>query len=99
MEYSELRKWLKNLSRTIVVFLAILIGYTFYYSLHKILGFTAVVLGAWIVLITPSLIHNKLIAKSYCEKCFNWFIIIYAILAGLILGFVIIYTWNDSSLE
>jgi hypothetical protein len=62
MEYSLLRKWLKNLSRTIVVFSAVTIGYTFYYSLHKILGFTAIVVGSWVVIIFPSAIHNKLIA-------------------------------------
>jgi hypothetical protein len=95
MDHSELRKWLKNLSRTIIVFLSTFIGFTFYYSLHKILGFTAVVLGAWVVLITPSAIHNKLIAKNNMEKCFNWIIIVYAILAGVIFGSIIIYTWND----
>jgi hypothetical protein len=95
MAYSELRKWLKNLSRTVVVFLAISIGYNFYYCIHKILGFTAIVVGSWIVLITPSAIHNKLIAKTSLERCFNWFIIIYALLIGIIIGSIIIYTWND----
>ena len=95
MKYSELRKWLKNLSRTIIVFAAISIGYTFYKNLHKILGFTAIVLGSWIVLITPSALHNRLVAKTTCDKCFNWFIIIYALLMGLVFGTIIIYTWDD----
>ena len=64
MQYSELRKWLKNLSRTIVVTAAVFIGYLCYKHLHKVLGFTGIVLGAYIVLITPSLIHNKLVAKT-----------------------------------
>ena len=96
MDYSEGRKWLKNFSRTLIVASSVTLGYTFYYSLHKILGFTAVVLGAWIVLITPSAIHIKLVAKTSWEKCFNWFIIIYAILMGIIFGTLIIYTWNDA---
>ena len=96
MEYSELRKWLKNFSRTLIVTSSVYLGYTVYYSLHKILGFTAVVLGSWVVLITPSAIHLKLVAKGPWEKCFNWFIIIYAILMGVVFGTLIIYTWNDT---
>ena len=96
MDYSEGRKWLKNFSRTLIVAASVSLGYTFYHSLHKILGFTAVVLGAWVVLITPSAIHIKLVAKSSWDKCFNWFIIIYAILMGLVFGTLIIYTWNDA---
>ena len=62
MEYSLFRKWLKNLSRTIVVGAAIIISIIFYYSLHKILGFSGLILGSIIVLITPSLIHQTIVA-------------------------------------
>ena len=95
MNYSELRKWLKNLSRTIIVTSAVFIGYYFYKHLHKILGFTGIVLGAYIVLVTPSFIHNKLVAKTPCARCFNYFIIIYAILMGLVFGSLIIINWNE----
>lgn len=64
MEYSSTRKWLKNLSRTINLSLALLIAITFYYSLHKILGFSAVIFGTIIVLIFPALIHNKISAET-----------------------------------
>ena len=67
MEYSELRKWLKNLSRTIVVALALFISIVFYYSLHKILGFSGLILGSIVVLIVPSLIHNTLVATTKTE--------------------------------
>jgi amino acid permease len=64
MEYSATRKWLKNLSRTINLALALAIAITFYYSLHKILGFSAVVFGSVIVLVFPAIIHNKLVAET-----------------------------------
>ena len=64
MQYSTLRKWLKNLSRTIVVITALIIAITFYSSLHKIIGLAGVILGSIIVLITPALINNKLYAES-----------------------------------
>ena len=57
MDYSECRKWLKNLSRSFVVAIALIISVIYYYSLHKILGFSGLILGSIIVLITPSLIH------------------------------------------
>ena len=64
MQYSTLRKWLKNTSRTVNLILALLIAITFYYKLHKILGFSAVVFGSVIVLVLPSLVHNKLVAET-----------------------------------
>jgi hypothetical protein len=62
MRHSELRKWLKNLSRTIVIFLAVFVGVTYYHYMPKILGLIGVILGAIVVIITPALIHNKLVA-------------------------------------
>ena len=95
MEYSELRKWLKNLSRFIIVVLIVIISITFYYSLHKILGISAVLLGSILVLIIPALIHKKIVADSKMSKCFDWFIVIYGIVCIIGIGFMIIYNWNN----
>jgi len=64
MRYSMLRTWLKNLSRTLVVVVGLLVAYYFYYSLHKVLSFSGVVLGSFVVLITPCLIHLKVLADT-----------------------------------
>ena len=94
MRYSELRKWLKNLSRTIVIFLAVFIGVTYYHYMPKILGLIGVILGAIVVIITPALIHNKLVANSCCAKAFNYIFMVYAVCCAFFITFFVIYTWN-----
>jgi hypothetical protein len=94
MQYSTLRKWLKNLTRTIVVITTLIIALTFYSSLHKIIGLTGVILGSIVVLITPALINNKLYAESTLNKNKNVFTIIYGIIMMIVLTFFIILTWN-----
>ena len=96
MEYSTLRKWLKNLSRTVNLAISLAIAITFYYQLHKILGFSAVVFGVIIVLIIPALIHNKIVADTSCSKFGNYFVLVYAVTASLTIATMIIITWNDS---
>ena len=95
MEYSECRKWLKNLSRTIVIALSLLISSLAYYSLPKIMGLAAVLLGTTVVMITPALINNYLVAKTCCCKAINIIIIIYACCVTVLLTFFLIYTWDS----
>ena len=91
MEFSPLRYWLKNLSRTIVLITATFIAVSFYYHLHKIIGLAGVILGGFIVMIVPSMIHNKLTAKDTCDRCLNYFLITYAIVGAIIITSVIAY--------
>ena len=95
MEYSALRKWLKNISRLSVVILAVFVAVTFYYSLHKILGLTGVLLGSIVVLVMPALIHQRHVAESTSSKCFDIFLVVYAVLAIVVLGSLIVFHWND----
>ncbi len=95
MQYSILRKWLKNLTRTIIVITTLFIALTFYSSLHKIIGLTGVILGSIVVLITPALINNKLYAESTLNKYKNVFIIFYGIIMMIVLTIFIILTWNN----
>ena len=68
MNYSVFRTWLKNLSRTIVVTLGVIIAIVFYYKIPKIIGLTAVILGSIIALIIPPLLHNKIyVGKDQTE--------------------------------
>lgn len=57
MEHSTLRKWLKNLSRTIVLSLGVIIGTIFYYSLPKFQGIFGAIFGTIVVFIFPSILH------------------------------------------
>lgn len=94
MEYSTTRKWLKNLSRLINLAVALLIAITFYYKLHKILGFSAVVVGSIIVLVFPALIHNKIIADTPMAKAGNYFVLGYSVLASITIAVALILTWD-----
>lgn len=94
MRFSALRTWLKNLSRTVVLVAAILIGFFFYYSLHKILSWVGVVIGAFIVLVTPALVHNKVCATARYTRVTNILIAIYAGASAVALGTLIIYNWD-----
>lgn len=94
MKYSLLRTWLKNLSRTTIVVIGLFVAYYFYYSIHKILSFYGVVFGNFVVLITPSLVHYKLIADTKCSKLIDILIIIYSASMAIILGVLIIMRWD-----
>lgn len=94
MHFSSLRTWLKNLSRTIILTLSALIAFFWYYHLHKIFSFAGVVIGSFIVIITPALVHYKVIADTQCSKVSDILIIIYAVCAAITIGTLIIYDWN-----
>ena len=67
-EVTTLRKWLKNLSRTVVVFLGCYFSILFKEELDDFLGVTGAVLGISIILIIPTLCHYKTCAKTNAEK-------------------------------
>lgn len=58
------RKWLKNLSRTIVCFLACFLSITFTNVLDQFLGVSGALLGVPIILIMPTLCHLILVAET-----------------------------------
>merc|ERR1711990_762206 len=93
MEFSTTRYWLMNLSRTIVVISATFIAVSAYHHLHKVVGIAGVLLGGFIVMIVPSMIHNKLNESTNTgfDKCLNYFLIIYAIVGGIIVTAVVLY--------
>lgn len=51
------RKWLKNMSRTFMIFLACLLSITFKNTLDHFLGLSGAVLGIPVILIMPTLCH------------------------------------------
>ena len=62
------RKWLKNLSRLVVVFLGCFLSITFEKVLDNFLGVAGAVLGISIILIVPTLFHYKVCATTPLEK-------------------------------
>ena len=95
MRYSELRKWLKNTSRTLIVALSLVISTLFYAELPRITGLIGVSIGTAVVMITPALLNKDLYAKSTYDRCLNWTIIIYAAICTLLLTTLILLSWNN----
>ena len=93
MRYSTLRKRLKNLTRSFVIGVALLISTLFYYELPKIMGLSAVLLGTTVVMITPALLHNSLVARTPLSRAINWTIIVYACAITVILTYLLAYFW------
>lgn len=97
MEHSTARKWLKNLSRTIVLALGVIIGTIFYYQLPKIAGIIGAIFGTIVVFIFPSILHNKLVAKTTCDRCFNIFLIVYGVVLSIVILTLLIINWNNGT--
>eukprot|EP00355_Strombidium_rassoulzadegani_P010505 CAMPEP_0168615500 /NCGR_PEP_ID=MMETSP0449_2-20121227/4535_1 /TAXON_ID=1082188 /ORGANISM="Strombidium rassoulzadegani, Strain ras09" /LENGTH=196 /DNA_ID=CAMNT_0008656239 /DNA_START=817 /DNA_END=1406 /DNA_ORIENTATION=- len=57
------------------------------------MGLTGVLLGSIVVLVMPSLIHNKLMATSTFQKSMNYCVIAYALVMIIVVSFFIIYYW------
>ena len=93
MRYSMLRIWLKNFSRLVVLFVGVCVAIYFYYLLHRIMALSGVVLGSFIVLITPNYIHYKVVAETQCSRCMDLLVIIYAIIISIGLGTAMILQW------
>ena len=94
MEYSVCRYWLKNLTRTLVLAGAILVGFFLYYYMPKIAGLTALCIGTPVVIVMPALLNNKFYSESTCEFVFNYSLIVYAFCAAILLTVFIILNWN-----
>ena len=72
---------------------ATFIAVSAYHHLHKVVGIAGVLLGGFIVMIVPSLIHNKLneSTNTAADRCLNYFLIVYAIVGGIIVTTVVLY--------
>ena len=95
MEHSTTRKWLKNLSRTVVLAIGVIIGSLFYYQLPKFAGVSGTIFGTIVVFIFPALLHNKLTAKTTCDRCFNYFLMAYGVVLSITILTLLIINWNN----
>ena len=94
MQYSTLRKLLKNLSRVIVLAAGAIIGTIFYYTLPKIAGLIGAIFGTVVVFIFPALLHNKLLAKDSYDRCINWSLLIYGVILASVIFTLLVITWD-----
>lgn len=94
MKHSCCRQWLKNLTRTLVLAGAIIVGYFLYYYMPKIAGLTALAIGTTVVIVMPSLLNNKYVSENICDSVFNYTLIVYAFCAAVLLSALIIINWD-----
>lgn len=82
-EGSYSRNLLNSIASTIVLALGLLFAIQYYSKLDTLLATTALLIGAPVVLIIPSLCHYKLIAArkdTGNDRCIDLSIIIYAVI-------------------
>ena len=48
-------------------------------------------------MVVPSQIHNKLVARTTCERCFNYFLIVFSVTAAIVITSVLIYKEVEES--
>ena len=65
---TKCRKWLKNLSRSVVLGSAIVVSIYFAASLDKVLALTGTIFGTAVVMTFPALCHYHLCARTRWEK-------------------------------
>lgn len=97
LENTWQRKWLKNLSRTVVCFLGCFLSITFTNVLDHFLGVSGAVLGIPIILITPTLCHYKLVAESKLSKRVDVAFILFAIAVMILCAYNGIAAWVAAS--
>ena len=70
------RKWLKNISRTFMIFLGAFLSITFSDTLDHFLGVTGALFGIPLILMGPTICHYNVVAKTRCQKSTDVIILI-----------------------
>jgi len=96
MTNTTTRKWLKNLSRSIICFLGVFLAIELESVLDKFLGVSGALLGIPIILIIPTLCHYNLVASSKNEKMIDIGIIVFSAVIMCISTYLGIKSWIDS---
>lgn len=93
---SPKRQWCKNLSRTLMVVLTIVMGLLLWDSLDKFLSLLGGLACTPIAFILPTLfyIYGGL-NKNKFEYYLNWFVVIISSIIAVFCSFWSIYAWNE----
>lgn len=92
-------KWFKNLSRTIVVFLACFLSITFANVLDHFLGVSGAILGVPIILIMPTLCHYALVAETQVQKGIDIGFILFSCVVTALCSYNGIKNWVQSGMD
>ena len=76
-QHSNLRKWLKNLIRTVVVAFTVVIAIVSASNLDFMLGVVSTISCTPVGFIFPAAFHLKNMEPKGCRRCLDWFIIVF----------------------
>ena len=96
MPKSKKRQWLKNLSRTIIVMLTVVICILLKDKLDKFLSLIGTLASTPVSITIPCLFHYILCKPTQTEKIVNIGIIILSVLILVFCSGFTLWTWNDS---
>lgn len=73
---------------------AVVSAYCFYDEFYKIFGFVSGTIVVFMIIITPSLVHYKLVSSTPYSRVTNILLSIKGFVVALALGSLTIYNWN-----
>ena len=95
MQQSTLRKWLKNINRTIIVGVTVLIGYWLEDSIDRLLSVIGSVTCTPVAFIMPATLHLVLAAENKFIKIFDIVVITLGLSMMIYLTTFTLMNWND----
>jgi proton-coupled amino acid transporter len=96
-EKSSKRRWLKNLSRTLVVAATVFIGLYLRATLDKLTSVSGALTCTPSAFILPCIFHLKLCAKTKCQKFTDIVIIVFSTIIMFVITIYTFATWNNDS--
>jgi len=90
---SKCRKWLKNLQRSVVLLLGIILALYFRKYLDKVLSLCGCILGTTVVMTFPVLAHYKLLAKTTKDKVIDITMLVISVSVMIVVAYQIINKW------
>lgn len=94
MEQSPMRKWLKNINRTVVAALTVWLGLYLEDTLDRLMSVIGSLACTPVAFILPALLHLKLAATTTLEKLIDYVIVVVGI---FLMVFITGYTLNNWS--
>jgi solute carrier family 36 (proton-coupled amino acid transporter) len=93
MKQSIVRKWSKNITRTIIVAMTIVVGLALEESLDRLMSVVGSLACTPVAFILPAIFHLKLVAKSTLMKIFDTIILIIGIILLIFMSGNTLLTW------
>lgn len=94
LQFSIMRKWLKNLYRTVMVAFTVVIALLLGNKLGSFLAFLGAFACTPIAFTLPTLFHYKLCAETKCEKILDLTLLVISLIIMVFCTGFSIYAWN-----